>query len=113
MGRSLGSAAAIEVAVRAGEKPAGLIVESGFSDTLALLARLGVRVPPGVEDVDRFLNRDKIARVEIPTLIIHGRNDVLIPPEDGRALYNACAAEEKELVLLPGGHNDLLLAGRE
>ena len=39
MGRSLGSAAAIEVALHAGEQLAGLIVESGFSDTFALLAR--------------------------------------------------------------------------
>ena len=56
MGRSLGSAAAIEVALQAGERMAGLIIESGFADTLALLTRLGVRVPEVDEGQAGFSN---------------------------------------------------------
>jgi alpha-beta hydrolase superfamily lysophospholipase len=113
MGRSLGSAAAIEVAVHAGEELDGLIVESGFADTLGLLARLAVRLEGADEASDGFDNAAKIARVTIPTLIIHGQNDVLIPAEDGKELYHRSAAEEKDLVLIPGaGHNDLMMLGR-
>ncbi len=113
MGRSLGSAAAIEVAVHAGEELAGLIVESGFADTFGLLARLAVRLEGADEASHGFGNAAKMAGVTIPTLIIHGQNDVLIPPEDGKELYRRSAAEEKELVLIPGaGHNDLMMVGR-
>ncbi|MFN2168495.1 MAG: alpha/beta hydrolase, partial [Anaerolineae bacterium] len=82
MGRSLGSAAAIEVAWRAGERLAGLIIESGFADTFALLARLGLRVEGVDEARDGFGNVAKIAGISMPTLIIHGKNDVLIPAAD-------------------------------
>lgn len=112
MGRSLGSAAAIDVAVHAGERLAGLIIESGGWDAVALLARLGVRVQGGEENRDGFGNRAKIGRITIPTLIIHGENDLLIPPTDGRELYRASGAQDKQLVLIPGaGHNDLIIVG--
>ncbi len=114
MGRSLGSAAAAEVALHAGERLAGLIVESGFADTFALLARLGVRVQ-GVdvdEARDGFGNADKMARISTRTLVIHGQDDVLIPASDGKELYDRCAAPDKRLLLIPGGgHNDLMMVG--
>jgi len=113
MGRSLGSAAAIEVAVHAGDELAGIIIESGFADTFALLARLAVPVEGAHEAPDGFGNAAKIAGVSIPTLIIHGQNDLLIPAEDGEELYRRSAAEEKELLLIPGaGHNDLMMVGK-
>jgi alpha-beta hydrolase superfamily lysophospholipase len=112
MGRSLGSAAAIEVASTHGDTLAGLIVESGFSDTFSLLARLGVHVSGATEARDGFGNTLKIERVTIPTLIIHGESDVLIPAADSRELFRSSGAGEKKLELIPGaGHNDLMLVG--
>ncbi len=112
MGRSLGSAAAIEVASHAAGRLAGLIIESGFSDTFALLARLGVGVRGADEERDGFGNGVKMARINTPTLIIHGGSDVLIPAADGRELYDRCAADDKRWVLIPdGGHNDLMMVG--
>ncbi len=115
MGRSLGSASAIEAALHAGGQLAGLIVESGFADTFALLARVGGRI----QDLDEFDeerngfgNPSKVSRITTRTLIIHGQNDVLIPASDGRELYRRCAALDKRLVLIPGaGHNDLMMVG--
>ena len=113
MGRSLGSAAAIEVAGHAGDRLAGLIVESGFADTFALLARLGLRVRDADEARDGFGNAAKMSRINTPTLVIHGQNDVLIPASEGQELYRRSAAADKHLVLIPGaGHNDLLWVGR-
>jgi len=112
MGRSLGSAAAVEVALHAGEGLAGLIVESGFADTFALLARLGMPIQGADEGRDGFGNPDKMSRVTARTLIIHGQADVLIPASDGEELYRRCAAPDKQLVLIPGaGHNDLMIVG--
>lgn len=112
MGRSLGSAAAIEIAVEAGEKQAGLIVESGFANTFDLLATLGVRVQAVGAEQDQFSNLAKIERVATRTLIIHGEEDFLIPSSEGRALYEHSAARDKRLVLIPNaGHNDLMMIG--
>jgi alpha-beta hydrolase superfamily lysophospholipase len=110
MGRSLGSAAAIEVAARSEDALAGLIVESGFADTFALLARLGVMVEQFDESQDGFANASKMEQITMPTLIIHGEDDVLIPVGDARELFQRCAALDKRLVIVPGaGHNDLML----
>jgi len=114
MGRSLGSAAAIEIARQRGAKLAGLIVESGFADTFALLARLGVWTQGADEDRDGFGNLSKIAQITTRTLIIHGEDDILIPASDGIALHSHCAASDKQLVLIPNaGHNDLMMVGME
>jgi hypothetical protein len=112
MGRSLGSVTAIEIAQHAGETLAGLIIESGFSDTFGLLMRLGLQVQGAEEGQHGFGNAFKMEQVHIPTLILHGQSDVLIPPTDGQDLYRHCAATTKHLVLIPGaGHNDILMTG--
>ena len=114
MGRSLGSAAAIEVVCHHQEAIAGLIIESGFAHTLRLLARLGVVLGDLDEEQDVFANLSKIGQINLPTLVIHGQADMLIPASDGIALYDGSAApeNEKRLVVIPGaGHNDLLAIG--
>jgi len=112
MGRSLGSAAAIEVVSNYRKDFSGLIIESGFSDTFTLLSRLGVNIKDAEENRDGFGNRIKIMDVKIPTLIVHGEADVLIPPKDGQELYESCGADSKNLVFIPEGkHNDLMFVG--
>jgi alpha-beta hydrolase superfamily lysophospholipase len=110
MGRSLGSAAALEAASQREALLAGLIIESGFSDDFALLARLGLRLRNSPGSERGFGNLEKISRVKIPTLVIHGESDTLIPVTDGKALFEACGAKEKRLVTIPGGHhNDVMM----
>jgi pimeloyl-ACP methyl ester carboxylesterase len=113
MGRSLGSAAALEIVDRAEEGVAGLIIESGFAYTFALIERIGfLQVPDGDEERDGFGNLDKISRADLPTLIIHGERDWIIPVGDGIALYEASPATDKRLLTIPSaGHNDLMMLG--
>jgi pimeloyl-ACP methyl ester carboxylesterase len=114
MGRSLGSAAAIEVALRRQERLAGLIIDSGFADTFALLARMGLRAQGADEARDGFGNAAKIGRIRLPTLIVHGESDTLIPASDAWELHRSSAASDKRLVLIPGaGHNNLMWVGRQ
>lgn len=113
MGRSLGSAAAIEVALQAKEQLAGLIIESGFAQTFPLLAHLGVEVQGADEERDGVGNARKISQIITRTLIIHGQEDRLIPAEQALILYRCCAAQNKQLVpIRNAGHNDLMIVGR-
>ncbi len=114
MGRSLGSAAALEVVSRSKDRIAGLILESGFAYTLALIERIGfVRMTDAFEQRDGFGNLEKIAKADLPTLIIHGERDVIIPIGDAEALFEASPAKDKQLVRIPGaGHNDLMMIGQ-
>ncbi len=114
MGRSLGSAAALEIVDTCGGDIAGLIIESGFAHTFALIERIGFLQLPGADEArDGFGNLEKISRAGLPTLIIHGERDWIIPVGDGIDLHEASPAAEKTLVTVPGaGHNDLMMAGR-
>jgi alpha-beta hydrolase superfamily lysophospholipase len=115
MGRSLGSAAAVEIVDRAKDGVAGLIIESGFAYTFPLIERIGfLPMADAYEHKDGFGNLDKIARAHLPTLIIHGERDWIIPISDADALFEASPSKRKTFVRIPGaGHNDLMLVGRE
>ncbi|MFT5242028.1 MAG: pimeloyl-ACP methyl ester carboxylesterase [Kiritimatiellia bacterium] len=117
MGRSLGSASALEIATHAGNGIAGLIIESGFAYPAQLVERLGGRVGDVKDETgsDGALGAlGKIATVSAPTLIIHGERDWIIPITDGQALHYHSGATNKTLVQVPGaGHNDLLWRGQQ
>jgi hypothetical protein len=110
MGRSLGSASAIELATAHPERIAGLIVESGFAYAGPLIRLLGAdpaRI--GFREESAFRHIDKIGQVQHPVLIIHAEFDHIIPFSDGQALFDACHSPAKALLKIPGAnHNDIL-----
>jgi alpha-beta hydrolase superfamily lysophospholipase len=109
MGRSLGSAAAIEVAYSYQDELKGLIVESGFAYQGNQLARIGAHhLFEDPEKVIGFGNHIKIREIRIPTLIIHGEEDDIIPATEGHALLALSGAPQKNSLFIAGaGHNDL------
>ena len=113
MGRSLGSASALELAALHEEKIDGLIIESGFAYAAPLLRLLGVDLDAvGFDEADGFANLEKISRYRSPTLIIHAEFDHIIPYADGLALYKASAAQDKRLLKIDGAnHNDIMMRG--
>jgi hypothetical protein len=111
LGRSLGSAPALELAYRRPEALAGLILDSAFAHTGPLLRQLGV--PGGsFDEAQGFRQLDKIRTFAKPTLILHAEHDHLIPFSDGRALYDASPALDKRLVQIRGAdHNTIFAVG--
>jgi alpha-beta hydrolase superfamily lysophospholipase len=113
MGRSLGSASALELASAYKDDIDGLIIESGFALAEPLLRLLGID-PPGLgfSEDKGFRNVDKIQTFEGPTLIIHAEYDHIIPFSDGQALYDSCGAADKTFLPIHGAnHNDLFMKG--
>ncbi|UCG14642.1 MAG: alpha/beta hydrolase [Deltaproteobacteria bacterium] len=110
MGRSLGSAPALEIVTVFQRKIAGLILDSGFARTVPLLKRLGVSTDSlGITEADGFSNFGKIRNMGKPTLIIHGAEDLIIPRKDADILLANCGSERKQLVVAPGcSHNDIV-----
>ncbi|OQW93390.1 MAG: hypothetical protein BWK79_11415 [Beggiatoa sp. IS2] len=112
MGRSLGSVPALEVAIHAGHAIAGLIIESGFASILNLLNYLGLTFNEIEYITDEFGNAEKITRINVPLLIIHGQEDQLIPLSEGEELYRLAQVTDKRLVTISNaGHNDLIVIG--
>jgi alpha-beta hydrolase superfamily lysophospholipase len=112
MGRSLGSAPALELASSRASDLSALIIESGFADVVPLLELLGFPARRlGVSEEQGPQNRAKMAGVSLPTLIIHAELDRIIPINEGEALFETCRDPEKRFLRVPGaGHNDILSA---
>jgi len=111
MGRSLGSASAIDVAVNHSEAISGLIIESGFAKTLPLAKVLGVDLATmGIAEEETFNNSVKIAQVTKPTFILHGQYDQLIPLWQAETLHAESGAKSKELQIVPGADHNSLIA---
>lgn len=110
MGRSLGSACALELAAFRSGDFAGLIIESGFAWTMPVLESLGVDVAAlGLTENEGFGNLLKIKTYHKPVLIIHAMNDEIIPLSHAGELQAECPAQARELQMVPGaGHNDIM-----
>lgn len=113
MGRSLGSASALELAAAPDKGIDGLIIESGFAYAEPLLRLLGVDTDRiGFKEDQGFGNVDKIEQFQGPTLVIHAEYDHIIPFSDGEALFAASGAEQKQFLKIEGAnHNDIFFRG--
>ena len=109
-GRSLGAAVAAHLA--AVQTPGALIVESCFTSVPDIAAELYPFLPARWLSRLDYNVRQQLQRVSCPVLVVHSRDDEIIPFRHGRALY-AAANEPKQFLELRGSHNDaFLLAGR-
>ncbi len=104
-GHSLGGAVAIDAAL---DVPvAGLIAQATFTQIRDMARAFYPGLPLHLVTRNRFRSVEKIARIEIPKLLVHGERDEKVPPEIGEELF-AAAAEPKERLLVPeAGHSDL------
>ena len=111
MGRSLGSACALELAASYEADISGMIIESGFAYTVPLLNCLGVDTQAlGITEAHGFKNLQKIAQFTKPTFIMHARHDQIIPVTSAETLQVQCAARSKEFQMIPrADHNTIMV----
>ena len=105
-GRSLGASAASWLAAQ--YQPLALIVESSFTSVPDIAQELYPWLP--VRWISRFSHStlDYVRDVNCPVLIVHSRDDEIIPLHHGEAIF-AAANEPRTLLLLRGGYNDAFL----
>jgi hypothetical protein len=107
MGRSLGSVCAIDLVHAQSEMIKGLLVESGFCETVTLLQALGVTIAAGeMADPEGFDNIRKIAGIKLPTMIFHGAKDGLVSVAQAEKLQASSGARNKQFFVIPGAGHD-------
>jgi uncharacterized protein len=102
-GRSLGGAVAAWLAQH--QTPAGLILESTFTSIPDIGAEAYPFLPVRLMSRYHYNTVDYVGRVRCPLLIVHSRDDEMIPVAHGRRLFVA-AKEPKEFLEIRGSHND-------
>ena len=102
-GRSLGSSIAAWLASR--HSPAALILESSFSSVPSMAQRLYPFVPVKWLAKFSYDTRQYVSTLACPLLVVHSKNDEIIPYAEGRLVFDAAPAD-KQFLDIRGGHND-------
>lgn len=108
-GESLGSGVATWLATR--HPPAALVLRSPIP-SLGAVARVHYGPVPDRFLQDRFDVVGAVGRIDVPILVVVGEDDTIVPPRLSREVHEA-AGDRSELVIVPGGHNDLALLSGE
>ncbi|MDH3577803.1 MAG: alpha/beta hydrolase [Gammaproteobacteria bacterium] len=105
-GRSLGASVASRLAIQ--HQPLALILESSFTSVPDIAQDLYPWLPV------RWLSRlshatlDHVRDVHCPVLVVHSRDDEIIPFHHGETIF-ASANEPRTLLAIRGTHNDAFL----
>jgi len=105
-GRSLGASVASRLAMQ--QQPLALILESSFTSVPDIAQGLYPWLP--VRWLSRLdhATRDYVRDVHCPVLVVHSRDDEIIPFHHGETIF-AAANEPRTLLPIRGTHNDAFL----
>lgn len=112
MGRSLGSLSALELAAFCPDEIKGVIIESGFANAARVMKRwysFPKEIPLQQFDQECL---DLVKSITIPTLVLHGDADQLVPYQEATDLYNNLGSVNKKMITISdAGHNDIMYVG--
>ena len=110
MGRSLGSLSALDLAAHHQEELKGLILESGFASVTRLISQWGFPIDISGLSLLEKQCLEMIRTITLPGLVIHGEQDSLVFPEEGRLVYETLGSSQKYWLPIPNAdHNDIML----
>ena len=110
-GESLGAAVVTELATE--HPPAGLVLRSPFVDLAAVAAVHYPFLPARALLRDRFPVAEQLARVEVPTTVVYGSEDSIVPPGQSRAVAEAAGRLHRPGRGAGADHNDRVLLDGE
>ena len=109
-GKSIGANVGIDLASKV--KVGVLISESGFSSAYDMGRKLFPYFPIKWIITIKYDALTKIKNIPIPKLIIHSKDDEIVPFKLGKKLFEA-ASPLKEFYQMQGGHNEAFFMARE
>lgn len=111
-GESLGAAVVVELATEF--PPAGLLLRSPFTDLAAVGREHYPFLPVNLLLRDRFQVVENLRKVSVPTTVVYGTKDSIVPAEQSRAVARSALLLAQAVEVEGAGHNDLsLLIGDE
>jgi len=104
LGKSLGSAVAIHVATQT--PPSSLILDSAFTS----MREIALTVTPWLPDTmvpELYESLKIVPKLTCSTLVLHGRNDTLVPLAHGQALYDTMTCSKTLTIIDGADHNNV------
>jgi fermentation-respiration switch protein FrsA (DUF1100 family) len=110
-GHSVGAAVAIEVALRRSVR--SVILESAFTSTKDMAKTIPIFFLLAPFLPANYNNVEKVDRLRISKLFIHGESDEIVPFSMGQKLFKAAADPKFFYPVKDAGHNDVFIVGGE
>ncbi len=85
-GESLGTGIATEIAQN--KNFAGVILETPFTSMIKAAKEFYPYIPVNLLLKDRYENYKKVKNINIPILVMHGEQDIIVPFKMGKKIYN-------------------------
>jgi fermentation-respiration switch protein FrsA (DUF1100 family) len=104
-GESLGAAVAVELATY--RTPKAMVLRSPFTSLAAVGSHHYPWLPVKMLLQDKFLLAERVSAVDVPTVVLLGTNDSVVPPAQSREV--ATAARAKLIEIGGADHNDEVL----
>ncbi|MBV8541707.1 MAG: alpha/beta hydrolase [Pseudonocardiales bacterium] len=106
-GESLGAAVATRLAAE--QPPGGLMLRSPFTGLAAVGAQHYPLLPVRLLLRDRFPVTELIGRVRVPTAVVYGSADTIVPPEQSMTVAAAAGGPVRAVEVVGADHNDAAL----
>jgi pimeloyl-ACP methyl ester carboxylesterase len=110
-GESLGAAVVTELATE--HSPAGLVLRSPFVDLVSVGQVHYPFLPVRALLRDRYPVAEQLAGVEVPTTVVYGSEDSIVPPEQSVAVARAAGGPTRTIRIDGANHNDRALLDGE
>lgn len=111
-GESLGAAVVTELATQ--HRPAGLVLRSPFVDLVAVGRVHYPFLPVGALLKDRFPVAERLSQINVPTTIVYGDRDSIVPPQQSQTVAAAALGPTTIVEIDGADHNDrALLDGQQ
>lgn len=108
-GRSLGAAVAAELATR--EDCLALILETPFVSIREMARTAFPLLPIGPFLRIRYDVLEKIKKIKVPLLVLHGDRDEVVPFSQGRKVFEEAPGPKEFYTIHGGHHNDTYIVG--
>lgn len=106
-GESLGAAVVTRLATTVTAR--GVVLRSPFSSLAAVGRAHYPFLPVGALLRDRFPVAELVPRVTVPTIVVYGTRDTIVPPAQSRAVADAAAGLVDTIAVDGADHNDAVL----
>jgi fermentation-respiration switch protein FrsA (DUF1100 family) len=103
-GESLGAGVVTELATE--HPPGGLLLRSPFTELSAVAQEHYPFLPTKLLLKDRFPVVENVASVRVPTTVVYGSADSIVPAEQSRAVADAAAGPVERVEVRGADHND-------
>ena len=103
-GESLGAAVATRLAAEL--PPGGLLLRSPFTSLADVGSRHYPLLPVRLLLRDRFPVTELISQVQVPTAVVYGTADTIVPPEQSTAVAAAAGGPVQAVPVVGADHND-------